>query len=219
MQPAQDLVQVDQTGGEPGQPPVAGIGLGRHLDSPAQGIGEIDEAGGRRAGFRQGVELLLGLFDLVASAGLNVAVGLGGNLPAQSDQLAAQGQVVDHPGIVGRVGRRRGPVDQVGKVAQPTQLLEAGIAAEAFDKHDRLGQLALADMLLHCGEQALVERLVEMRGLQGVADPLIGGVVEQDRPQQSLFGLEVGGQAVGGGGLDGAKVESGDEGSHWLRVA
>ncbi len=112
---------------------------------------------------------------------------------------------MDHPGVVGRIGRRGRAVDQVGQVAQPAQLLEARIAAEALDQHDRFGQLALADVLLHRREQALVEWLIEVRRLQRIADPLIGGVVEQDGAQQRLLGFEVG-RRPGGEGIVGAQI-------------
>ncbi len=217
VQAAQHLVEIDEAGAEAGHAAVARIGLGGHVDGAADGVGERDEAAGGRAGLGQGIELLFGGLDLVAGGAVGVDHRLVGDIAADADQLAAQGQVVDHPGIVDDIGRRRGPVDQVGQIAQAAQLLEGGIAAEAFHEHDRLGQLALADVLLHGGEQPGVERLVEVVGLEVVAQAFIGGVVVEDRPQQGLFGLDVGG-GVGRGRVDGSQVEGRGEG-HGLIIA
>ena len=211
MQPAELLVQVDQPGGHARQSAVAREGLRSHLDCALQRVGEGLEAGGGAAGLGQGVELLLGLLDLVAGFGLCVLDGGVGHLAADTQHLAPEGQVVDDAGVVGGVGGRRRTVYQVGEIAQAAQVLERRVAPEPLHQHDGLGQLALADILLHRGEQALVEGLVEVTALQPVAQPLVGGVVEQHRTQQGLFGFQI----VGGGGdrLAGrrtGKAEGGD---------
>jgi hypothetical protein len=111
-----------------------------------------------------------------------------------------------------------GAVDQVRQIADAAQLLERRIALEPFEQHDRLGQLALADVLLDHRKQAGVERLVEVGRVQLVAQPLIGRVVEQERAEQRLLGLEVvRGVREGFVVRDGTQVEGGDE-SHELRI-
>jgi hypothetical protein len=138
---------------------------------------------------------LFGRLDLVTGRQLAlvlaVAVCGGGDLAADADQVAAQGQVEDRPGVVADIGGGRGAVDQVGQVAQAAQLLEGRVVLELVGQQDRLGQLALADMGLDRLEQLGVERLVEMAALQAVGQPLIGGVVVQQHAQQRLLGLEV----------------------------
>ena len=116
--------------------------------------------------------------DLLAPREFRIAdLGGGGDIAADPDQVAAQGKVVDHPRVVGGVGGRRGAVDHVGQVADAAQVLERGVALELFSQQDRLGQVASAHMGLDGGVQPAVERLEEVRRLEGVAQPLIGGVV------------------------------------------
>ncbi len=194
---AADLgVQVDQVAGQARHAAVAAVGLGGHLDRAAQGVAEADETGAGRAALGQGVELLFGRLDLVAGRQLDVvladaAVGGGGDLAADADQVAAQGQVEDRAGVVADIGGGRGAVDQVGQVAQAAQFLEGRIVLELVRQQDGLGQLALADMGLDRLEQPLVEGLVEVAALQAVGQALIGRVVVQQHAQQRLFGLQV----------------------------
>ncbi len=212
---AELLVQVDQPCGHPRQTAVVGKGLRRHLHGALQGVGEALEAGGGAAGLGQGVELLFGLLDLLAGFGLGVLHRRLGHLARDAQHLAAQRQVVDDAGVIGGVGRRRRTVHQVVEVAQTAQVLERRIAPEPFHQADGLGQLALANGLLHGAEQALVERLVEVATLQPIAQPLIGRVVEQDRAQERLFGFEIVGRGRNGlARRRTRKAESGDVHRH-----
>ena len=75
-------------------------------------------------------------------------------------------------------------------------------------------------MLLHDGEQALVERLVEVARLQLVDQPLVGGVVVEKRAEQRLLRLDVarhGGAQRRGGGFGGGEIEG--WGRHRLPIA
>ncbi len=142
---------------------------------------------------------------------LGVALGGDRDVAADTDQVAADGQVIDQPAIIGGVGRRRGAIHQIGQIAQAAQFLEGHVLAKPLHQHDGLGQLTLANVLLHGREQALVEGLVEVAPLQLVAQALIGRVVEQQRAQQRLFRLDIGGRMLGVG-LGGAQVEGRDDG-------
>ncbi len=169
------------------------MGLGGHGDGAVESVGEGHEALIAAAGLGQGEELGLGGLDLVTGRTLGVALGgLLGDLAADADQVAAQGQVVDGAGIVRRVCGGRRPVHQVGQVADAAKFLESRVAVELFGQQDRFGQLALPDRTLDRRPEPLVERLVEVPGLQEVTDPLEGGVVVEEGAQQSLFGLDVG---------------------------
>ena len=200
---AADLgVEVDEAGGQARQAAVAAVGLCGHGQGALDGVAERHEALGHAAGLGQLVELLFGGLDLLLGVELGVArLGLGGDLAADADQVPAQGQVVDGAGVVGGVGRRRGAVDQVGQIADAAQFLERGVAGELFGDEDRLGELTLADIGLDGLEQALVERLEEVAGLEVVAEALEGGVVEQQGAEQGLFGLDIGRRAGDGGRL------------------
>jgi hypothetical protein len=193
VQAADLLVEVDRSVATPDMPPSRTIGLGGHLDRAAQRVAEADEAGRGGAAFGQGVELLFGRLDLVAGGARLVAAAMGGrgDLAADADQVAAQGQVEDRAGIVADVRGRRGAVDQVGQIAQAAQLVEGRVLLELVGQQDRLGQLALADVGLDRLEQALVERLVEVPRVQGVGQPFIGRVVVQQHAEQGLFSLQI----------------------------
>ncbi len=161
MQAAQLAVQVDQAGGQTGQLALALIGLARHFDGAGQGGGEVDEAGRGLARLGQRIEGLFGLFDLLV--GGRVRVGrLLDHLAADADQVAAQGQVIDDAGVVGRIGRRGRAVHQIGEVAQAAELVEGGVLLEALHQDGRLGQQALTDVVFDRVEQSLVERLIHM---------------------------------------------------------
>jgi len=102
--------------------------------------------------------------------------------------------------------------------AHAAQFLERRVGAELLGQQDRVGQLAAADVALQRAVEAAVERLEEMLALELVVQPLIGGVVEQNRAQQRLLGLNVGrgvGDVHGHGG--GTKIERGSE-SHGLPI-
>ena len=220
MQAADLGVQVDQAGGETGQTPVAAVGLGGHGHRAMQGVGEGNEPLGDAPGLGQGVELLFRRLDLVAGRKFGVALGgHAGNVAADPDQVAAERQVIDRAGIVGGIGGRRGAVYQVRQIADPAQFRKAHVPGELLGHQDRLGQLTLADVTFDGREQTLVEGLEEMATLQIVADPLEGGVVIEQRAQQRLFGLDIGGR-VGDRHIvgDGAQVECGYEG-HGLPIA
>ena len=119
MQPAQLLVQIGKSGRNARQSAVAIEGFSRHLHRAMQGVGEGLEAGRGRAGFRQGVELLLGDFDLFARVAINVGHGLRGYVAADADQIAAQSQIIDDPRIVRGVGRRRRAPNQIRQIGKP----------------------------------------------------------------------------------------------------
>ncbi len=208
MQAAQHLVQVDQAGGQARQAPVAREGLRGHIDRALDRLAERLEPARRCPGLGQRIELLLSVLDLVARRVVGVGHRLGSDIAADPDQLAPQGQVMDQPGIIGGVCGRRRAVHQVGQIAEPAQFLKGHVASEPLHQHDGLGQLALADVLFHSREQAGVEGFVEVVGLQSVAHAFVGGIVEQDRAQQGLLGLDVRGR-VGRDRIAWPKVEGG----------
>ena len=221
MQPADLLVEIDQAGGQARQAAVPGMGFGGHGHGAVQGVGEGHETLADRAGLGQGVELLLGGLDLVAGRGFAVGgLGAGGDLLADADQIPAQRQVIDGPGIVRGMGRGRRPVHQIGQVAQAPQLLERRIAGELLGDQDRLGQLPLADRGLDGAVEAAMEGLEEVPCLQVVPQALEDGVVVEQRPQQGLLGLDIGRGVivVGFVVLRHAQIKGGNNG-HGLLIA
>ena len=125
VQAAQLPVEVDQTGGDPRQSPVTAERLGGHVHRPGYRRLETDEAGGDHTGLGQGVELLLRRFDLIAGGAFHVDAGVDRQFSADADEVAAQRQIVDGPGVVRRIGGgggpdRRGRRDNAGRPAPRT---------------------------------------------------------------------------------------------------
>ena len=134
------------------------MGAGGYGDRPVQGVGEGDEALGDAAGLGERIELLFGGLDLVAGRAVGVALGRHiGDVAADTDQVAAQRQVVDRPGVVRGVGGGRRAVDEVGRMADAAQTSKPTSRANCSAIKIRLGELALADVALDGGEQPLVE--------------------------------------------------------------
>src|SRR5665213_2538725 len=67
------------------------------------------------------------IYDLALRRDL---IRIGGDVAADADQVAAQGEVVDDPGVVGGVGGRRGAVHQIRQIAHRAKFLESRIALE-----------------------------------------------------------------------------------------
>ena len=78
----------------------------------------------------------------------------------------------------------------------------------------RFGQHALADVVLDRVVEALVKGLEEVMAAQPVGQALEHGVVEHQRTQERLFGLQVVRQRGDGDGVDG----EGDEGVHCVNA-
>ncbi|MNQ76957.1 hypothetical protein D3C85_918090 [compost metagenome] len=212
VQAAQLAVQVVQAGGQTRQLALTLIGFARHFDGAGQGGREVDEARRRLARLSQRIEGLFRLFDLFVGGRLWVGRLLD-HLAADTDQVATQGKVIDDAGVVGGVGRRRSAVDEVGQVAQATELVEGRVLLEPLHQDGRLGQQALTDVILDRLEQPLMEGLVHMRAAQSVAQPLEHGVVEHQRAQQRLLRLQVVGHGRDGD-LVCVSVGHGSEGVH-----
>ena len=59
---------------------------------------------------------------------------------------------------------------------------------------DRVGDLAALDQLGRSGVDPAVHGIAEMLGQEKFGNPAVGRVVDQDRPEQGLLGLGVGGR-------------------------
>ncbi len=127
--------------GEARQTAVAVVGLCGHLHRAGERVLQRHEPGRRgAAGLGQRVELLLGGLDHVPGRSFRIAgVGALGDVAADADQLAAQGELVNRAAIVGGSGGRRCAVDQVGEVADRAQLDERFVALELLGEQRRVG--------------------------------------------------------------------------------
>ena len=192
MQAAEALVEVGEAGREAGEAAVALVGGVGDLDRVDDGAAEGLEALVDLALLAELVERLLGLDDLVL--GLAVELGAGGLLGdglAEADQLAADGEVVEELGVVAggeERDRGAGEADEVGGAAE---LGEAGIVFEEGLDGDGRGQRVLADALGRDLEDAGVDGVEEVRRLHDAGDAVVDVVVDEERAEQRLLGLDV----------------------------
>ena len=192
LQAAHLLVEIGEAGGETRQAAVAPIGVGGHVDGVGQRGGERLEARAVFAGLGQLVKLLLGAFDLHRWRRVDRRIegGVDHHL-ADLDELAADGEVVDGAAVIlgiddgGGVGGKPAEILRHGKLAHRRIGLEEGL------ERDRRGALAAQDQLRRRLEDARVQRVIEMRRLEEGRDAVDRLVVDEDRAEQRLLGLEI----------------------------
>jgi hypothetical protein len=83
---------------------------------------------------------------------------------------------------------RGGELAEIGRAAgrlHALVLLDIGLEG------DGAHHLAALDQPRQRVEQLAVQRIGEVLGPQELGDPLVGGVVDQDRAEQGLLGLEI----------------------------
>lgn len=174
-----------------GQASIALIGGRGALDRLGQRLLEADETARGRAFLGEVVELLLDVLDQGARLDLGIGTGGIGQVVADADQFASQGQLVDDLGVFdGRIAGDRA-FHKDGEIGGATDLLEAVIAVELGLQYDGIGQRAAADQVGGGLIDATVDGVVEMGGFQPVGDPVIHLVVVQQRTQEGLFGLQI----------------------------
>ena len=123
----------------------------------------------------------------------------GRNVAAKADQFAADGEVIDHLGIVARrIGRDRGP-GQTHEIGGAAKFLQARVILEKRLQRDGRGEGVLLDAGGGEFKDALVDGVEEMLGLDQRGDAVIDIVVGQNRAQKLLLGLDIVRQDVGFG--------------------
>ena len=113
------------------------------------------------------------------------------------DQLAADREVVDQLGVVAggeERDRGAGEADEIGGAAE---LLEAGVVLEEGLDGDRRRERVAPDALGRDLEDPGVDRVEEVRGLHEARDPVVDVVVDEQRAEQRLLGLDVVRQCAG----------------------
>ena len=106
MQAAKFFVQCLQAGGNARQAAITLIGGGRCFDGFGERLFEPDKSARGRAFLGKIIELLLGVLDQFARLGIRLLGRIIGQLVANSDQLATQGEFIDNA----RIGLRRSTV-------------------------------------------------------------------------------------------------------------
>ena len=191
LQAAHVAVEIGEAGRDPAERPLALVGPGGHVDRDLERVGEALEAAVVAAGLGDLIEAPLGLLDLIARARIDRRViGDIDDVLADRDQFAPHRQVVDvAPVIVGvDDGRRFG--------REPRQILRHRdaadiVLAEKGLQRDRRRELAGANHRAGDLEDAAMNLLDEMLAPKKVGDAVEGVVVDQDRAEQRLLGVEV----------------------------
>ncbi len=171
---------------------VALEGLAGHVDGKRHRIVERLETAVVTAVFGQFEEAALRVLDLRLRRHVERRVeGDVDHVFADGDQRAAQRQVVDRPAVVLGIDDRHGFGGEAGEILCHRQVADLVVGGqEGLDRH-RVGGLAHADDVAGDLEDLAVQGFVEMDGLQKVGDAVIGVVIDQDRAEQSLFGLDI----------------------------
>lgn len=192
VQAAQLAVETVEAGGDAGDVAFALERRLRHVDGGVDRETQRLELSVLVAGGGQVEERLLGLFDLLLGAGVEV-VGIGAvdHLLAQADQLAAQKEVVDQPAVLGRVDDGDCRAGKLGEVLDAADLGQGRILLEIVFQRGGAGQLASADQLAAGFEDAGVTVVGKMLGPQEVDDPVEGAVVRQDGAEELDLRLEI----------------------------
>ena len=132
-----------------------------------------------------------GLDLLAAALRQGRIVGLVDHLLADLDQPALESEVVQQAPVVVGVDDALGGAREAGEILRAVQIAQRLVVLERDLQGDVIGEPAAFDQAGHGREDPAVHRLVEMLGPQVLADPVIGFVVDQDRAEQRLLGLDI----------------------------
>ncbi len=192
LQAAKLPVDVAQAGRDAGQVAVAHVGGVGHVDGRRHRVGEGLEAAIVAPGLGQLEEPPLGVLDLLGRRHVDRRViGDVDHVLADGDQRAPRREVVDRPAIVGRVDDRHGLGREAGEIVRDRHVADLPVGRQEGLHRDGIGRFAHADKLAGDLEDLAVQGLVEMRRLQEIRDAVESVVIDQDRAEQRLLGLDV----------------------------
>ena len=199
MQSAHLGIEVAQPGGQARHVAGAVERAFRAVDRLGQRALEGDEAAGDRAVGGELEQRMLRRLDLLRA----VEFGIGAERVvdhglADVDELPAQPGVVDRAAVLAGVDDADHRGEQLRQVGGAADLLQHAGMLELGLQRDRVGELAGLDAAGDRLEDAAVDRIGEVLGGEELRDPLIGAVVGEQRAEQRLLRLHVGGrQALG----------------------
>ena len=202
MEPAKQVIEINQSGGDAGHTAFAVISALHGDDGVGHGIAERSESTFRRSLLGEIEKLLLSLLDLLARRNVDlVVVGLVDDVLAEGDELAPEIEVVDRAGVVLGVddGHRR--ADKAREILGAADIGKRLVVLEVVLEGDRIGDLAALDELEDGFVDAAVNGLEEMFGSQEPRDDMGLLVVDQQSAQKRLLGLVVVGKSAIGNAL------------------
>ena len=191
LQAAHVAVEIDEAGGDAAQIAVALIRPGGHVDRGLQRVREALEAAVVASALGDLVEAALGLLDLFARARIDRRViGDIDRVLADQDEFAPDRQVIDGAAVIIGVDDGGGLGGEAREILRHGGAADVVIAEKGLHR-DRRGELAGADQRSRDLEDAPMNLLDEMLAAQIVGDAIEGVVVDEDRPEQRLLGLDV----------------------------
>src|SRR5208282_2276726 len=198
LQAAHVVVKVGKPGRDAAERAFALIGSGGHVYRDFQRFGKTLEAAVVPPGLGDLIEAPLGLLDLLARARIDRrVVGDVDDILTDRDQLAPHGEIVDAAAVVVSVDNRRRFAREAGEILRHGDAAKIMFAEEGL-KRDRRRQLARADQRSGDLENTAVNLFDEMLAPEEIRDAIERVVVDEDRSQERLFGLEVvGRRAIG----------------------
>ncbi len=191
LQAAHVVVKVGKPGRDAAERAFALIGSGGHVNRDFQRFRKTLEAAVVPPGLGDLVEAPLGLLDLVARARIDRRViGDVDDILADRDQLAPHGEIVDAAAVVVSVDDSRRFAREAGEILRHGDPAKIMFAEEGLQR-DRRRQLARADQRSGDLENAAVNFFDEMLAPEEIRDAVERVVVDEDRAEERLFGLEI----------------------------
>ena len=197
LQPAHFGIEVLQPRRDPGELAVALEGAGRHVDRGGERLREALEARTIAIGFGEFVEPALGVLDLLARREIDRSVERDvDHVLADPDQVAAQGEVGNGAAVVRCVDDRRRLGREAGEILADVEAADVDVGGQEGLQRDRRRHLAGADEVGGNLVDLLVQRLMKLRRVEKIGNPVERLVVDQDGAKQRLLGLDVMGRAA-----------------------
>src|ERR1700734_2094855 len=191
LQAAHLAIKLGKPGRDAAQLAVPLVGLRGHVDGRRQRFGEALEAAVVPPGLGDLVQAPLGLLDLLARARIDRRVkGDIDDILADRNEFAPHGEVIDAAAIVVSVDDGRRLAGEAGEILRHSDAAEIMLAKEGLERHRRR-QLAGTDQRSRDLEDAAMNFLDEMLASEEIRDAVERVIVDQDRAEQRLFGLEV----------------------------
>ena len=189
LQAGGHLVEIDEAGRHAGDEPLVLLQLLDRREAALHEIAQRHEPGADPV-FGDREDRPLRLVEEQVRLLLRL-VRLGQDLVGRVDQAAERRLLLDDLRVVLDVGRARHAVGQRRDVGRPADLVELAAARQLLlerDEIDRVAALAERDHLLEDAAVRVAEEVARVDQLGGVVERL---VVDQDRAEHGLLGLEI----------------------------
>ena len=209
VEPAGELVELDEAGRHPGQRPVVAVLGGLDLQvGLAQQLGDGDVVLLLPLVMSHRVDLGLGQRDELGDvAGIGGVPQLG-DAGAGLDQAAHERLVLDDAGVVAGVGGGGDGGHEGGQVGGATNALELAALGELVGDDERVGGFGAVVDLDDRVKDRLVGRAVELRATQDVDDVGDGLLAQEHAAERGHLGLKVLGRETVEGGAVGADASA-----------